>query len=189
MPATYVLDVLEAFHPISETSKRALEKELVALSLPKNHFLLEAPRIADQLYFLRTGFAMGYSYVDSEKFIETFWKQGQIVTSATSFFEQVPSMEFIQLMDNAELLCLSHAGFQRLIAGYHDLRQVFFKVISGSFRETRISFLESHTLTATQRHQKLLQTYPGIEQIVPQENIASWLGITPQSLSRIKRRH
>ena len=188
MPAPILSDALEAFFPVSDSSKRALENELVALSLPKNYLLLEAPRIADQLYFLQSGFAMGFSFIDSEKVIETFWKQGQIITSPTSFFEQSPSMQFVQLMENAELLCLSYAGFQRLLASHDDLRRLLFRIIGSSFRERRSAFLDAHTLSAKQRHEKLLKRYPGIEQVVPQENIASWLGITPQSLSRIKRR-
>src|SRR3989337_558433 len=99
MNTAELFKVLSGIYPLSERFKRSLEKELNALTLPKNYLLLEAPKIADQAYFLNKGFAMAYSYHDGKKYIEAFWKSGQIMVSSNSFFEQVPSMEYIQLMD------------------------------------------------------------------------------------------
>src|SRR5437879_8706090 len=109
-----LFQVLSAIHPFSEKFKSAVEKELILLSLPKNYMLLEAPKISEHVYFLDTGFAMSFTYVDGVKYIDNFWRAEQIVMSAKSFFERMPSLEFIQLMEKSEVLCISHASVMKL---------------------------------------------------------------------------
>src|SRR5687768_9326818 len=98
MDTKELFKVLAEIYPLSGGFKESLEKELIQLSLPQNHLLLEAPKIADHAYFLNKGFAMGYTFVNGKKSIEAFWKAGQIIVSSNSFFEQLPSLEYIQLM-------------------------------------------------------------------------------------------
>jgi CRP-like cAMP-binding protein len=179
--------VLSAIHPVSEKFKSAVEKELIPLSLPKNHLLLEAPKISEHAYFLDTGFAMSFTYINGEKCIENFWRKEQIVVSAKSFFERVPSLEFIRLMDQSEVFCISHASVMQLFSEFPEANFIYRVVMNRYYEHMKEKIRDMHYLTAEQRHEKLLKTFPGIEQIISQEFIASYLGITPQSLSRIKR--
>jgi CRP/FNR family transcriptional regulator, anaerobic regulatory protein len=109
-----LLAVLSAIHPLSEQFKKEIEKVATPLSLPQNYVLLEAPRISGHAYFLLEGFAMSYIFIKGQKYVESFWNPGEIIVSVKSFFEQVPSREFIQLRDNSEILCFSHADVARL---------------------------------------------------------------------------
>lgn len=119
MSSSGLFQSLVAIHPLSDDFKDSLEKELVSLSLPKNHVLLEAPRIAEYAYFIKSGFAMSYSHQDGKKIIESFWKPGQIMTIPGSFYDQAPSTETIQLMEKSDLICLSHASLHRLFEKHH----------------------------------------------------------------------
>jgi CRP-like cAMP-binding protein len=150
--------------------------------------LLEAPKISEHVYFLDTGFAMSFTYVDGLKYIDNFWRAGQIVMAAKSFFERVPSLEFIQLMEKSEVLCISHASVMQLFGQFPEANFIYRVVMNQYYEQCKEKFRDTHYHTAEQRHQKLLTLYPQIEQIISQEHIASYLGITPQSLSRIKRR-
>lgn len=183
-----LFQVLSAIHPVSPKYKSAVEKEITPLSLPRNHVLLEAPKISDHVYFLDSGFAMSFTYIDGIKCIDHFWRAGQIVMSARSFFERTPSVEFIQLMEKSEVLCLSHASVMRLFEEFPEANFIYRVVMNQYYEQCKEKFRDMHHLTAEQRHQKLLHQFPGVEQIIPQEYIASYLGITPQSLSRIKRK-
>src|SRR5258706_11991336 len=179
--------VLSAIHPLSKGFKMALEKELIPLSFPKHHMLLEAPDVARHAYFLSNGFAMAYTFVHGNKVTEAFWKPGQIVASSNSFLEQVPSLDYIQLLTKSELLCISYDGVQRLFAKYPEATHLYRIIINRHYEQGRMRFHQFRRLGAQGRLEKLLSTFPGIEQIVQQESIASYLGITPQSLSRLKR--
>lgn len=188
MNADKLLQILSRIHPMTNAFKKALESELIGLSLPKNYLLMDALKIADHVYFLNHGFAISYTFQDGSKQIESFWKTHQLIISSKSFFEQVPTGEFIQLMVQSDLLCISHAGVLRLFDRFPATHLIYRTLMSKHDEWNRQRIRDLKTLNAEQRYKKLLTTYSNIEQIVSQEQIASYLGITPQSLSRIKRK-
>jgi len=108
MSTEIFFNLLESFHPLSDDFKNALEKELIPMSLPKNHVLLQAPKISSHAYILNEGFAMSYSFSMGKKVTENFWKSGEIMVAFESFFEQKPSNMFIQLMKPSDILCISY---------------------------------------------------------------------------------
>ncbi len=180
--------VLSDIHPLTEGFKNAVVKELTPLSLPKNHMLLEAPKIAEHAYFLDQGFAMTYTFVDGKKLTDAFWKPGQIMLSFKSFFEQIPSLEYIQLMGKSELLCISYLSLQKILDLYPEGHNIYHMVMNRHYAHSLNRIHDMQRLNALQRLEKLLNVFPDIEQIVPQDAIASYLGIAAQSLSRLKRR-
>ncbi|MBS1682211.1 MAG: Crp/Fnr family transcriptional regulator [Bacteroidetes bacterium] len=183
-----LFQVLSSMHPISEKFRDAIQKELVPLSLPRNHLLLEAPNISEHAYFINSGCAMSFTYSNGEKCIEEFWQARQIVVSAKSFFERAPSLEFIQLIERSEVFCIGHASVMRLLDEFPEANFIQRVVMNQYYEFSKQKIRDMNYLTAEHRHEKFLRSFPGIEQIVSQEYIASYLGITPQSLSRIKRK-
>lgn len=189
MDTSKLIDTLSAICPISKNFRKNLEKELTPLSLPENYMLLEAPRISDHAYFLESGFAMSYRFIEGKKVVEGFWGPGQIIFSAKSFFTQVPSTEFIQLMKTSSVFCISYVSTRRLFSMFSEANTIQRLLLVKCYETERERFRDLFELSTMQRHEKLLSSYPGIEQIIAQENIASYLGITPQALSRAKRKH
>lgn len=166
----------------------ALEKELIPLSLPKNYLLLEAPRIADHAYYLDRGFAITYTFIQGEKQIDDFWQSGQIIFSPKSLFEQIPTVENIQLIEPSEVICISYKSIMRLFELFPEANFIYRSVMNQYYDHARERIRDMKLLGAADRYMNLLHSFPGIEQFIPQEYIASYLGITPQSLSRIKRK-
>ncbi|HMG88838.1 MAG TPA: Crp/Fnr family transcriptional regulator [Chryseolinea sp.] len=179
--------VLSSIHPLSEDFKKALEKELIPFTFPKNHILLDPPRTSEYAYFLDKGFAMSYCFIEGKKITESFWHSGQIMVAFESFFEQQPSLEAIQLMTKSDVLCISYASVQRMFETFPETQKIYRGVMNHEYEENRRRMRDMRRLNALQRFQKLLLTFPDIELIVPQDAIASYLGITAQSLSRLKR--
>lgn len=181
--------LLSSIHPLTPAFREAIEKKLTGLSLPKDYMLLEAPRVADHAYYLTTGFAMTYSFVNGEKQIDGFWRAGQIMFSARSLFEQTPSREYIQLVQQSDVLCVSYSSIMSLFETFPEANFIYRVVMNQYYEHARERIRDLQLLSAVDRHTKLLRDYHGIEQLLPQEYIASYLGITPQSLSRIRRLH
>jgi CRP-like cAMP-binding protein len=184
-----LLQVLTAAHPLTEAFEDALVQELVPLSLPAHYILLEAPRTASHLYFLNKGFAMGYRYREGRKEVEEFWVPGQFIVSVRSFFEQRGAEEFIQVITPSELWCIGYERFIELLHAFPEGNSLQRILMSECYEHYRERLRETVRLSGGDRYRKLVQEYPAIEQLVSQEQIASYLGITPQSLSRIKRQH
>lgn len=182
-----LFELLSKINVLSETFKEALRKELIPISLPKNHILLEAPKIAQHLYFIKNGFAMSYNFHEGRRVVENFWQSNEVITSTNSFIEQIPSKEFVQLMENSDLLCISYAGAQRILQEFPEAQNTYHILLNRHYENCRKRIQEMQRLSAPERFTKLLTTYRHVEQIIPQDAISSYLGITPQSLSRIKR--
>jgi CRP-like cAMP-binding protein len=180
-------DVLSAVHPLSKRFETALARELVPVSFPKNHTLLEIPGVAEFVYFIETGFAMSYSFDNKARTIECFWQSRQIMTAVGSFSAQVPTTVGIQLMSDSNLLCLSREALFHLMNKHKEAHFLYHKMILLLYTKLRMRIHDIQNLSAADRFSQLLRGYPEVEQIISQENIASYLGITPQSLSRLKR--
>jgi CRP-like cAMP-binding protein len=178
---------LSAMHPLSDSFKVDLAKEMVRLSLPKDYFLLEAPKVSEHAYFIEEGFALSYTFERGKKQIERFFSSGQIVISPRSFFERVPSEEFIQLMEQSDVLHIHRAAVYQLLKVHPEADAIYRIVMNQYLEQFRERMHDMQHLNARQRFEKLRRSYPRIEQTAPQEYLASYLGIAPQSLSRLKK--
>lgn len=182
-----LVTLLSGIVPLSEAFEKALGDAVIPLSLPNRYMLLESPKISDHAYYIESGYVMSYSFFKGKKQVEGFFGPGQILFSPLSFFSQTPSREFFQSMSVAELLCISFQSTHELLATYSEANQIQRALMLEYFERERERMHDTLRLHTAQRHEKLLRRYPWIEQVVPQESIASYLGITPQTLSRIKK--
>jgi CRP-like cAMP-binding protein len=182
-----LFEVLSAMQPLSDSFKVALEKEMVHLSLPKDYFLLEAPKVSEHAYFIAEGFAMSYTFIKGKKQIERFFASGQIIVSPKSFFEQTATDEFIQLMEQSDVLHIHYSAVLQLLQNFPEANAIYRMVMNQYLEQFRERVHDMQHLSALERFKKLRKHFPGIEQVVPQEYLASYLGIAPQSLSRLKR--
>lgn len=120
--------------------------------------------------------------------MEGFWRPREVVVPFKSFSEQSPSMEFIQLLTPGDVFYISHASVVMLLDTFPEGNYIYRHVLHGYYENCRIRLQDLQQLSATERYHNLRQRFSGIEQLVSQEDIASYLGIAPQSLSRIKRK-
>lgn len=183
-----LLTVLASYHPLSPAFREALEKELIPLSPPKNHILLAVPNISTHAYFLVDGFAISYSFYEGRKLTQAFWKPGEIIVSFESFFKQTPSQETIQLLRKSDVLCISFKSVMHLLEKFPEAQHICRGIIIRHYVQCRERIHALQRSRAHERFKKLLLDYPDLELIVSQDAIASYLGITGQSLARMKRK-
>jgi CRP-like cAMP-binding protein len=156
------------------------------VQLPKKVYLIKEYTICSFIGFLETGVLRSILVKEGEEFTSDFFFEGSFVSVYTSFLKQTPAMVSIQAISPAMVRCMSHTQFNELLDSSSEWYKLG-KYIADSFffkkckRET--SLLQD---SATERYKFLLETFPGIEQLVTQRHIASYLGIKPESLSRIK---
>jgi CRP/FNR family transcriptional regulator, anaerobic regulatory protein len=189
MDTARLFEVLSNHVALSDSFKVALQQEVTFLSLPKNHFLIEAPRTTDYVYLLQEGFAAGFVFEEGQRKIHTFWGAGDIVLNPPGCFEKAPSAEFVQLTEQSDVWCLSYPSLQLLMETFKEARSLYRIFLGRYYVLSQSRLFDVQHRNAWQRYQKLLQQFPAIEQKVSQEYIASFLAITPQSLSRMKRDH
>ena len=155
-------------------------------SVPKDHFLVREREVCDYIFFIRKGIARIYYYKDKREITEWIAMDEQFFLSIISFFERTPSKLIIQTLEPAEVMGIHYNDLTRLAAQYHEVETLFRKMMTASLILSQYRMDSIQFESAQQRYEKLLQTSPRIIQRVPLSHIASFLGVTLETLSRIR---
>jgi CRP-like cAMP-binding protein len=158
------------------------------LEYPKNYFLLKPGKPCKHLWFMTKGAARYFYTNEQGKEINTWFSlDTQIITDTTSFVHQEPSQESIQLLEDSEMFAIEYDALQTLLQKHHSFALWYIKLVELHYIsqiEDRIADLQF--LDAKQRYQKLLNMYPDITNRISLGNIATYLNITQETLSRIR---
>lgn len=163
-------------------------KEAAAISVPAKAVLLEEGMVADRIYLIRKGCLRLFFYNEGKDITFQFFFEGDFVASFDSLYKGSPSLFSLESIEPSELLYIRKEDFYNGIANDPSLRQMYEEKIIERFSFYQRLFLSRIKNTPQQRYEELLKEYPNIIQRVPQHYIASYLGITPVSLSRIRNR-
>jgi CRP-like cAMP-binding protein len=155
---------------------------------PKNYFLLKLGKPCKHIWFMTQG-AVRYFYTNDQGKETNTWLSldTQIITDAPSLVNQTQSQESIQLMEDSELYSIEYAEIQTLLQKHHSFALWYIRLVELHYIsqiEDRIADLQF--LGAKERYQKLLNLYPDITNRISLGNIASYLNITQETLSRIR---
>jgi CRP-like cAMP-binding protein len=162
---------------------RFIEREI-----PPKTILLHEGEIAHQVHFIRKGCLRMWFNKDGRDITTQFFFEGQAVASIESFSSGQPSLFSIESIEPSIICSLSKENFELLPQYIPELKEGFQKIIFQRFRNYAQLFLSRIKDTPRERYDDLLTNHPEIIKRVPQHYIASYLGITPISLSRIRNR-
>ncbi|MBI5838755.1 MAG: Crp/Fnr family transcriptional regulator [Chloroflexi bacterium] len=157
--------------------------------LPKNQFLVSAGEIPATLGFVVSGILRLYYISDSgSEFTKSFCVEGDVVAAYTALLNNEPSKLFIQALEDCDLLVADYREYQSITAKHPCWHAVNQNIAERLFmkKEKRESSLLLES--AQSRYMRFRNEYPGLENRVKQHLIASYLGITPVTLSRIRAR-
>lgn len=162
--------------------------EAETLSIPQKTILLEEGKIADRIYLIRKGCLRLFFYNEGKDITFQFFFENDFVASFDSLYKGTPSMFSLESLEPSEVISISKETFYSKIENSPSLRLLYEGKIIERFSFYQHLFLSRIKNTPQQRYEELLKEYPNIIQRVPQHYIASYLGITPVSLSRIRNR-
>lgn len=174
---------------LSEESKSAFLNAWDEWSVPKDYFLVRENAIAHHLFYVKKGIARIYYFKNGKEVTEWLALDNEFFFSIISFFQQKPSKLIIQTLEPSEVIGIHHDKLMALCDQYHDIERWFRKAIAGSLILSQYRMDSIQFETAQQRYEKLLNNNPSIIQRVPLAYIASFLGITQETLSRIRSQY
>jgi len=182
-----LLETLSVIVPLPAPMQHRVNQEVITQNFRKKHLLLRPGETSRRFYFIRSGFLRAF-YIDEQGRECTTWflGKGDLMISVYSFFTQNPAREYIEVLQDCKLQSLT---WNQLNAYYADFPQGNLLgriVIQRSFimSEGRALFLRNNTPELRYNH--LLLQHPNIEQQTTLTNIASYLGITRETLSRLR---
>lgn len=158
------------------------------LSVPSKTILLEGGRIARKIYLIRKGCLRLFFYHEGKDITFQFFFEGDFVASFDSLHKHTPSLFYLESIEASELTVFKGEDFYRQMEKDASLRQLYEDKLVDRFSAYQQLFLSRIKNTPQQRYDELLREYPNIIKRIPQHYIASYLGITPVSLSRIRNR-
>ncbi|MEO6901935.1 MAG: Crp/Fnr family transcriptional regulator [Bacteroidia bacterium] len=180
------IDAFAELHPLSAACREDFASIIQIQSLPKNTMLLDFGKKATTLFFIKKGLARAYYNRDGEEITYYFAIDGQFMCSVPSVFDGRPSFSAIQLIEQSDIHCISYQDFDDCCARHHDLeraaRKLFSLLLLLGLED--IESLRFHS--AHERYLMVEKRHPGILNRCPLKYIASYIGTSQVSLSRIR---
>jgi len=189
MEITGLFQVLAEIIPLSENLKEALQAIIREKKYPRKSLLLEEGSINRHIYFVKEGFCRGYYYKNGKEYTTWFMGQGNMVISVYSFFTQRPSAETIEILEDCILQYISYQDLQMLYKCFPEFNVVGRILTEKYYILSEERALALRTLSAKDRYENLIKAYPEILQKATLGQIASHLGITQETLSRVRGKY
>ncbi len=176
-------------HPLfTEEDLKKLSESHIRVEFKKGDFLLKEGETSDEYYLLEEGLVRAFVHdYDNNEITTEFFTSNEIVIIPSSLFQKIPSKEYLQAVTDCVLWKIKYDVFQELFSSIEALREwgrVWFSFQVFSMKQRS---LEMITESATNRYLNLMKEKPDIIKSAPLKQIASYLGITDTSLSRIRR--
>jgi CRP-like cAMP-binding protein len=168
-------DSMEALTEISETQE-----------FKKGSIIQPSGHTCRTIYFVNRGALRVYYFKDAHEITESFEFENNFVARAESLFTGEPSRKAIEAIEDSEVIAINTVKLFALYDTHRDIERLFRKMIEKAYVRTvkRIESLQFHT--AAERYAEMIRDQPDVLLRVPLKMIASYLGITPESLSRIR---
>jgi CRP-like cAMP-binding protein len=183
---TELLRHIQTIHAIGADSENALKQICREVNFKKGENIQKIGHTCKTIYFVKSGVVRIYYFKDDVDITESFEFENSFVARAESLFTGKPSKKAIEAIEDTTLIAIDSVKLFSLFDKYPDLERLFRKIIETSYVNTvnRIESLQFHT--AEERYNSLLKENPDVLKRVPLKYIASYLGITQVSLSRIR---
>jgi CRP-like cAMP-binding protein len=176
--------------PISDDLANDIAKHFETITFKKNEFLLKQGQISNDFFFLETGFIRAFTFdVDGNEVTTNFYRPNSIVFEVASYFKRTPTAENIQALTDCKGWVGKYEKFQVLFHSISEFREFGRANLVNGFIDLKERTLTMINLTAEQRYENLINTRPDIFLNAPLKHIASYLGITDTSLSRIRKEY
>lgn len=179
-------EIIRNIYPMPEESVSRLSGCISELHLPKGSMVLEAGKIEPGIFFINKGIVR--AFINDRGKDVTFWigKEGDTIVSLMSYVYGRPGYESVELMEDSILYKASREALGKLFMEDIGIANWGRKFAETEFMRTEQRLIPMLSMTATQRYTRLLEDNPELLQRLPLECLASYLGITPVSLSRIR---
>lgn len=182
------LNYITTIQKLSQVELEAIRGISSELSIKKNEELQPIGHTCKTIYFVLKGMLRICYLKDGVDITESFEPENAIVARAESLFAGIPSKKAICAIENTDLIAINANKLYDLFDQYPLIERLFRKIIEQQYVKTihRIESLQFNS--PEERYKLLLQEYPESVKRVPLKHIASYLGITQVSLSRIRAR-
>ena len=176
------------FHPLTDESLEEIYELLKVKKYSKNQKIVELGQIPTKFYILKKGVIRSFNIDEKGKeHTKTIFTPVTTSGALGALIKKEPSALIYECLSDCEVIECSYQDFYNLSLKHHEVSIFHYKVLQHIYIREVSKILELQTLDATQRYKSLQEKHPGIDNLINQYHIASYLNITPVQLSRIRK--
>ncbi len=177
---------LDTFLKLDREAFDEIERKFTKKKFAKGSYLATEGEVITEVHFVIKGCCRFFHKKEGRSVTHWFSFENSFTTSLRSFSTQTPCKEYIQAIEDCTVLSLKHRDLMNLFDKYHQWERLG-RLVMEDFSRLMLDRLTSlQTLTAKQRYMMLLQSEPRIIQRIPLNQISSYLGISGETLSRVR---
>lgn len=185
----YLQQFMEKYTSYDNEKLQQVMNHMLVNTYKKGTILLKQGEISDKCYLVLAGCIRQYSYGDDgEDITHNFFTEEQAVVLFTSYKLKVPSDYYLSCIEDSTLLVGSLESEERMYEQFPELQNITRSIMEMNFGKSQDDIAQFMGATPEERYRKLLEKRPDLINRVPQYQLASYLGMTPESFSRIKKR-
>jgi CRP-like cAMP-binding protein len=179
---TYIRSIV----PIEDDAMRGLIHSIHEYEYPARYMLIKDASVANHVYFIIKGAVRSFFLKSDKEVTSWFGFEGDVVTGFYSFIGRKQGYENIQLLEDTTLLGIAHADLMKLTQEFASVNQLYRRVLEETYLLVEQRLMNIQFGTAKEKYAHLLEQEPHVLQRVPLGYIASYLGVTQETLSRIR---
>lgn len=182
-----IIDFITQYITLSNDEKKWIEESKSILHCKKGDILLRESEYSEKCFFILRGCVRSYYLIDGEEKNTAFFIESETITPV-SYITKEPSAYYLSCLENCILSVASPTQSRQLIKKVPKLQDLVFRLNENLIVQKQIMYDDFKNLNAEKRYLKLMEKRPDLTNRVPQYHIASFLGMTPVSLSRLRGR-
>ncbi|HCM33603.1 MULTISPECIES: Crp/Fnr family transcriptional regulator [Chryseobacterium] len=184
-----LLQYIGSDHNFSQEETEAVKRYFEPVKFSRNTIIEEAGKIPDYLYYIVSGYLrLFYTDQNGNEVTTHINCPPGFFTSYSHFINETISEDYVECITDCELLRITKKDLDNLVRENQTMKDFSISVFQQSIAYNENRSRELSVLNAEERYLKLIKDYPEIIQNVPIQYIASFLGMKPESLSRIRRK-
>jgi CRP-like cAMP-binding protein len=178
--------LIRSIIPVSTALEERLKGILRRDTFPKRHFLLKEGQVSNYIYFIEKGFIRSYYLKDGKEITSWFMKEGDVIISVNSFYKRLPSYEYIQAIEESTVSFIDYNELHQLYNEFTEFNIVGRRLTEKYYGLSEERLYSMRKQSAEERFKFLLDKYPEIFKRAPLGCIASYLGVSLETVSRIR---
>lgn len=188
MADLHLKQLIDRIYPLSEEASTLLEGVFTKKLVEKNDFILKEGQLSQKLFFIKSGIFRGYYIKDIDEITFNFFFGPTFYADTAAIVEKTPTLQNLQALQSGEVWEADVRVVEALGDAHPSILKLFIRFYENIFafnQKRQLSFIYE---SAEERYLNLIRQRPRVVSELPQFYIASYLGIKPESLSRIRRK-
>ena len=183
-----LIKILSQFANLDENESELIMSSFKPHTLLKGEYFLKEGEVSKHVGFLDKGLVRYFVHKDGEESTFEFTKEGEFIGDYQSFRNASVSIQNIQAIEDCELLIIDYPDIQNIYSTTENGNLIGRQIITHRFEVMVNQLLEVYMQNHEDRYKSFVEKYFGLTQRIPQYLIASYVGVRPESLSRIRKR-